>query len=196
MIRTMMKTNSLKRAEHWKETKLPIILKNLKSVNPKAYNVLKDSQINYEKVESQYLFGACRTGKTIYSLQKALTWAMSQYVNRSINSEFIFITVPELLVDFRGCMKSDMKEQTLLHCYKNIPLLILDDFGVEKSTEWSYQLLYMLIAYRNDHNKTTIFTSNLSLLQISERLEDDRLTARILQMCKNNVLEFTNTPYI
>ena len=67
--------------------------------------------------------------------------------------------------------------------YGDYHLLVLDDFGVEKISDWSYQLLYMLINRRYNNLKTTIFTSNFSLEQIAQQLGDDRLTSRIQHMC-------------
>ena len=44
-----------------------------------------------------------------------------------------------------------------------IPLLILDDLGREKTTDWTRDVLYDLINYRYSHRLPTIFTTNEDL---------------------------------
>ena len=62
-------------------------------------------------------------------------------------------------------------------------LLILDDIGVEKPSEWAQQTLFLIIDRRYQQLRKTVFTSNLSLDELSERL-GDRITSRIADMCK------------
>ena len=61
-------------------------------------------------------------------------------------------------------------------------MLILDDLGAEKVTEYVRQSLYTLINKRYLDNLPTFFTSNLSLDEIAARL-DDRISSRIFEMC-------------
>jgi hypothetical protein len=66
--------------------------------------------------------------------------------------------------------------------YKEFPL-ILDDIGTEKPSEWAQQNIFLIIDRRYETLRQTIFTSNLSLDELSERL-GDRITSRIAEMCK------------
>lgn len=60
--------------------------------------------------------------------------------------------------------------------------LLIDDLGVEKPTEWALETIYGLINHRYEHELPTIFTSNLSLGELSEHL-GDRIASRISGMC-------------
>ncbi len=60
--------------------------------------------------------------------------------------------------------------------------LFLDDIGAEKPTEWAQQNLCLIIDQRYENMKKTIFTSNLSLDELSERL-GERIASRIAEMC-------------
>lgn len=53
---------------------------------------------------------------------------------------------------------------------KWVDLLILDDLGVEKQTDWAVEQLDVLINYRYINQKPTILTTNLSGDQLSKRI--------------------------
>lgn len=57
-------------------------------------------------------------------------------------------------------------------------LLVLDDLGAQKSTDWTVDRLYLLIATRYDALRPTIITTNLSLNDIRDRL-DARIASRL-----------------
>jgi DNA replication protein DnaC len=64
-----------------------------------------------------------------------------------------------------------------------IPVLILDDLGAEKASEWVAETLYILIDDRYGNMKPTVFTSNYSPSELAERL-GDRIVSRIMEMCR------------
>jgi len=61
-------------------------------------------------------------------------------------------------------------------------LVILDDIGAEKPSEWIAEQFYLLINSRYNRMIPTIFTSNLSLSQLSEKI-GERVASRIAEMC-------------
>ena len=44
---------------------------------------------------------------------------------------------------------------------KSIPILVIDDLGKEKKTDWTKQTLFDVVNYRYEHQLPTIFTTNL-----------------------------------
>jgi DNA replication protein DnaC len=64
-----------------------------------------------------------------------------------------------------------------------VDLLILDDLGVDKPSDWVLNVLYNIINYRYENLKKTIITSNFSLDEIAEAFNDNRITRRIERMC-------------
>ena len=61
-------------------------------------------------------------------------------------------------------------------------ILILDDIGAEKATDWAVETLFVIINDRYEKMLPTIYTSNLSLQQLGETL-GDRIASRIAGSC-------------
>lgn len=65
-------------------------------------------------------------------------------------------------------------------------LLILDDFGIERSTEYALEQIYNIINARYLKSKPTIITTNLNFKDIETEQEDimlGRIYSRIIEMC-------------
>jgi DNA replication protein DnaC len=71
------------------------------------------------------------------------------------------------------------------------PLLLLDDLGAAKTTEWTEEITYRLIDHRYNHCLPSIFTSNAKRGELTERL-GDRIGSRLTEMCQKLVLEGTD----
>jgi len=74
---------------------------------------------------------------------------------------------------------------TPIEIASQIPLLVLDDFGVEKGifNPVNYEKIYKLINTRYEYLRPTIFTSNVSIDGLSEMMDDARIPSRIGRMC-------------
>jgi len=55
---------------------------------------------------------------------------------------------------------------------RNCTLLILDDLGAEKETEWAAEQLDFIIDYRYENRKPLIITTNLTLNDLPPRISD------------------------
>jgi DNA replication protein DnaC len=87
-----------------------------------------------------------------------------------------FVTVPDLLLEIRGSFyeSSEKKEADVIEWYSEIPFLVLDDLGSEKTSEYAITTLYIIIDRRDREELSTVVTTNLSLSEI-----DEKLSARI-----------------
>lgn len=120
-------------------------------------------------------------------------------LNKRINDgrEAIFCTVPELLTDIKSTFRSNQDTSELIEIVKNAELLILDDLGAERTTDWVTEQLYTIINARyNAHRQTVVttnYTSNVKLIEkLSEqdrfgKVVDDitgkRIVSRLCEMC-------------
>lgn len=68
----------------------------------------------------------------------------------------------------------------------NPTLLILDDFGIERNTEYALEQIYNVINARYLKERPTIITTNLNFKDIEKEQEDimlGRIYSRIIEMC-------------
>ncbi len=115
--------------------------------------------------ESLMLWGDPGNGKT--HLAAAIVNELSQkgYI-------VVFQSVPELLQRIRSTFNSENKEnetqimRALLEC----DLLILDDIGAEKTTEWVEEKLFNIIDGRYRKELPTLYTSNLEPKELKNQV--------------------------
>jgi DNA replication protein DnaC len=94
----------------------------------------------------------------------------------------IFTTASDLLLKIRNSFcEGEEKEIDIVDRYSEVPLLILDDLGAEKVTEWTQSTLYLIIDHRNRDQRWTIVTSNLTLPEI-EQVYGARIASRLSEM--------------
>ncbi|MFJ9704782.1 ATP-binding protein [Streptomyces sp. NPDC101234] len=73
--------------------------------------------------------------------------------------------------------------QTLARC----PLLLLDDLGAAKTSEWTEELTYRLINHRYEHMLPTLITTNLPTAELRTAL-GDRVASRLAEMTERVIL--------
>ena len=136
--------------------------------------------------QSYFLWGKPGTGKTWLAVALMRDIIVSPDTMR-------FVTMADLLIRIRATFEptADESETYVIGYYSKVPCLILDDMGVEKTTDWTLQTLYTIIDRRYRDMKQTVFTSNLSLKQLADKL-GERIPSRIAEMCgPDNILHIT-----
>lgn len=128
-----------------------------------------------------YIYGKVGTGKThiAYSIYKKSNEKME---------ECLIYNTTELLHGLRqdiNKLASDKwnDDQRIMNFPK---IVILDDIGSEKISDWVAELFYLVINKRYENMYPTIFTSNLPIKDLAERI-GNRTTSRIIEMC--NIVE-------
>lgn len=88
--------------------------------------------------------------------------------------------------------EAEHSEQQLVDEVKNVDLLLLDDLGIEKPTEFSLKYLAQIIDYRYRNLKPLVVTSNFTLTELIRRFQTDlygeRIVWRLGEIC-SNILE-------
>jgi DNA replication protein DnaC len=170
-----------KRGEQWEAVKRTPLTNS--TFTPRISRILNNSNdpIEAKVIDSSlYLYGIVSAGKTIHACNLLLQHLKYHFM-KVIPLTCKFMSVPYLLLEIKSTFSdvSEITETDLIKKYSNIDVLVLDDLGAEKMTEWAYSVLYVLINERYEKDKITIFTSNLSLNELSEKLGDDRIPSRI-----------------
>ncbi|MDT3397631.1 ATP-binding protein [Streptomyces sp. B1866] len=78
-----------------------------------------------------------------------------------------------------------------LHALMRCPLLVLDDLGAAKTTEWTEEITYRLINHRYEHLLPTLATTNLTIRDLRAAL-GDRVTSRLAEMTDRVTLTGTD----
>ena len=79
-----------------------------------------------------------------------------------------FVNVPDLLDALRPGREEDAVE--LLRRVREVPVLILDDLGAQKSTPWAEEKLYQLLNHRHLARLHTVVTTNQGLGEMEPRI--------------------------
>jgi DNA replication protein DnaC len=100
----------------------------------------------------------------------------------------VFITAPTLLMEIRDSFKDDSgkSEREIVDFYVDIPVMILDDLGADRATEWAIETLYLIIDGRDSNLKPTFITTNLTIPEI-EKHYGARIASRIAGMNIMNI---------
>lgn len=112
----------------------------------------------------------------------------------SFSNDYIFTTLPKFLQRIRETFNKLYEgptESQIIEQYADAELLVIDDIGIEMTTDWSFQLFYLLVDERYGRMKNTIFTSNFSLPELCSKFSDSRIPSRIAGMCKGRIFEIT-----
>jgi DNA replication protein DnaC len=100
-----------------------------------------------------------------------LAAAIANY-RRAQGKPVFFVVVPDLLDHLRSTFSPDSKisYDEFSERIKEVPLLILDDFGEQSATPWAQEKLYQLINYRYNARLPMVVTTCLSLDEIETRI--------------------------
>lgn len=161
---------------------------NTDGVNP-HYGATGRRQITHGP--SLLLWGPTGTGKThqAYGAIRALTAA-------GCGVNWYAATAADLYAELRPRTGAD--PEYLLRRITRIPLLLLDDLGAAKPSEWTEEMTFRLVNWRCQNRLPTIVTSNMPPVRTSEvparqpvlrERVGDRVLSRLSGMC--TAVEFT-----
>lgn len=79
-------------------------------------------------------------------------------------------TVPDLLDGLRPKRDEQKYDEVSMHDLQRIRVLLMDDIGVEKATEWQAETIYKIINGRYERELPTIVTTNVKLPDLRNRI--------------------------
>lgn len=129
---------------------------------------------------SLFIYGPFGTGKTCLAVG-----ALKALLRHCPEFGAMFCTVPALLENIRASYGTPTggTRSAFLDDVQHSNLLVLDDLGAERPTDWVLDQLFQIINFRHDWTSPTIFTSNLSLVELGKHL-GERTTWRIAEMAE------------
>jgi DNA replication protein DnaC len=104
----------------------------------------------------------------------------------------IYGTLINLLAELRNSYdtENNISEMEIIKLYKNVDLLIIDDLGKEKPSEWGLEKVFTIINSRYENNLPVIITTNYNQNSLLERLSLNgeietakSIISRLYEMC-------------
>ncbi len=128
------------------------------------------------------LYGPPGTGKT------HLAVATLRNVIEYKGLKGLFCDFRGLLIDLKSSYEGKASTSEILDSVRKVHLLVLDDVGAERNTDWAKDILAEIVNYRYTQSLPTIITTNLRFDDISgetfaEKF-DERTESRIYDMCR------------
>ena len=105
--------------------------------------------------------------------------AVRSLVQSGVGVRWRATTAADLLAELRPRPGSDSEWE--LAAVSRCPLLIIDDLGAAKSSEWVEEQTYRLMNRRYNYMLPTLITTNLAIKDLRAYL-GDRVTSRLAQM--------------
>lgn len=147
--------------------------------NQKIYNLagnyVKRFDEMYEKRQGMLFWGTVGTGKS--------------YTAACIANELLDQMIPVVMTSFVKILQNIQgnpdEEERIMAGLNAAKLLIIDDLGAERSTDYALEKVYNIIDSRYLSGKPLILTTNMTLkdMQESEDIRYRRIYDRIFEMC-------------
>lgn len=105
--------------------------------------------------------------------------AVRELVKGGLGVRWRATTAADLYAELRPRQGVDSERD--LAAVSRCPLLIIDDLGAARATEWTEEITYRLINRRYNHLLPTLITTNLRISDLRAHL-GDRVASRLAQM--------------
>lgn len=130
----------------------------------------------YERNQGLLFWGTVGTGKSYTAA------CIANYLLEA-NTSVVMTSFVRILQEMQGFDRE--REETFTNKLNSVKLLIIDDLGAERSTDYALEKVYGIIDNRYRAKKPLILTTNLTLQQMQEAtdIRYARIYDRIFEMC-------------
>lgn len=130
----------------------------------------------YERNQGLLFWGTVGTGKSYTAA------CIANYLLEA-NTSVVMTSFVRILQEMQGFDRE--REETFTNKLNSVKLLIIDDLGAERNTDYALEKVYGIIDNRYRAKKPLILTTNLTLQQMQEAtdIRYARIYDRIFEMC-------------
>lgn len=130
----------------------------------------------YDRNQGLLFWGTVGTGKSYTAA------CIANYLLEA-NTSVVMTSFVRILQEMQGFDRE--REETFTNKLNSVKLLIIDDLGAERSTDYALEKVYGIIDNRYRAKKPLILTTNLTLRQMQEAtdIRYARIYDRIFEMC-------------
>lgn len=201
--RENVKEEMSKKEQAYIDFKIPALYENCKIENFNGIEI--EPVLNFQKSESNflYIYGKCGRGKTylLYAyLKDQRKKAFEKLLEHCLNSLYALVAPSKIVLGreasgfpnlkifdcYEIALKlrnsfdknSEYSEEDVLNQCISDDCIGFDDIGTQKNSEYSLEIWQNIIDTRLKNETKTIFTSNLSIKELSEKMSD-RIASRL-----------------
>ncbi|MGM7684670.1 ATP-binding protein [Cytobacillus sp. Hm23] len=149
-----------------------------------ATNFVRNFNSMYEQGKGLYLYSNTKgSGKTRLAAS-ILNAILKVHDTKERSLTAFYSSTADLLGEIKKTFHPDSKAKAsdIIDSTKQVNILVLDDIGVEKVGEWVEETFTRILDYRLQHQKVTIFTSNMAIDELDEKYPEGRISSRIEKM--------------
>ena len=106
--------------------------------------------------------------------------------------QVVFITAPDLLDILRATFgpESEASFDAYFERIRNMPLLVLDDLGVENPSGWAKEKLFQLLNFRHVNRLPTVVTTNTPFDDLDPRISSRMMQGEIVKHIRINAPDY------
>lgn len=142
-----------------------------------ANNYVDNWQQMKRRGKGLYFWGNVGSGKTYTAV------AIAKAIMEREIAETMYFSFTDLMSRVRSSYHDDDNTEDLLERVRTCELLVIDDLGLEKATEWVAEQLYLIVNSRYEAMLPMIITSNQSPEDLAA-MHNAQISSRILEMCQ------------
>lgn len=163
------------------EERFPLRFKTAKADHPEVLEWLEKWSNADAECPSLLLAGTVGVGKTWQAYG-----ALRAAVTGTRPTTWIAVTSADLYASLRPRAGHDTEAE--LERYRSAGLLLIDDLGAAKASEWVEETTYRVLNGRYEDMRPSIFTTNLPIPTLKEAI-GDRIASRLAETCQRVVME-------
>lgn len=172
--------------QEWREQKSRVLLSRL----PDNYRLADPRHPATERWLLEYFAGSRRNMVIVGPAGVGKTWEATALARMLLTEHFVPVTYVEAAAMIDS-LRPNSDGASDIGTFQLTPVLIIDDLGAERVTDWTLEQLYRLTNYRSARSLPMIVTTNLSSHELTDRY-GDRIARRITENCQ--VLRITSAP--
>lgn len=153
-------------------------IKHAKYAQKVASGFIKSFETMNDMGKGLYIYSKTKgTGKTLLSIIIIYELMMKYQINP------LYISVVNILSELKNTFhQKEVNSYDIIRSLTEADILVMDDLGVEKTTDWVEEILTQILDERMMDNKPTIITSNMPITELDRKYPSGRIKSRVEKM--------------